>query len=170
MSIPRFFNFLIFIGCSALLITAIWIEPFSNMNPCPMCVMQRVVFGFIGALALIAALHNPGGFVFRGYTLGLFLAGIGGALIAGRQIWLQGLAADQVPACGPGLEYMIEVFPLMEVIEIALTGTGDCAEVQWRFLGLSIPGWSLVAFAGISLLALWMLIKGNRKKTMSDLD
>ncbi|MFT7371599.1 MAG: disulfide bond formation protein DsbB [Oleiphilaceae bacterium] len=156
---PRLLFFLIFIGCAALLTTAIFIAPFKDMNPCPMCMMQRAVFLALGALAAIAALHNP---VYLGqkiYALFLALISIGGASIAIRQLWLQSLPEDQIPACGPGLDYMIDVFPLLEVIEMSLRGTGDCAKVQWTLFNLSIPAWSLIVFIGITVLAIFILFK-----------
>ena len=124
-------HLLIVLACATLLLTAIFIEPFRSMDPCPMCMMQRAVFLALGAWSLIALLHNPArvGQIVYG-ALGILIASLGAA-IAGRQIWLQHLPEDQVPACGPGLEYMLDVFPLLEVIEMAITGTGDCAKVQW---------------------------------------
>lgn len=148
----------VFVACTLLLVTAIYIEPFKSMNPCPMCMMQRAVFVVIALLALIAAVHNAQAWGHRLYSGLILLVSMLGAGIAGRQIWLQNLPEDQVPACGPGLEYMLEVFPLLEVIQMAIQGTGDCAEVQWVFLGLSIPGWSLLAFVGIAVLMLGMMI------------
>jgi len=159
---PRLLFSLIFLGCAALLTTAIFISPFKDMNPCPMCMMQRVVFGALGVLALIAALHNPVYIGQKIYSVFLALISIGGASIAIRQLWLQSLPEDQVPACGPGIDYMIDVFPLLEVIEMSLRGTGDCAKVQWTLFNLSIPAWSLMAFIGIAVLAVFILF---RKRT-----
>jgi protein dithiol:quinone oxidoreductase len=81
-----------------------------------------------------------------------------GAAVAGRQVWLQHLPPDQVPECGPGLEYMLEVYPLGETLAKILKGTGDCAEVDWTFLGLSIAEWALISFivlTAVSVLQLW---------------
>jgi disulfide bond formation protein DsbB len=81
-----------------------------------------------------------------------------GAAVAGRQVWLQYLPPDQVPECGPGLEYMLEVYPLGETLAKILKGTGDCAEVDWTFLELSIAEWALISFivlAAVSVLQLW---------------
>lgn len=152
----------VFAACALLLITAIYIEPFKSMNPCPMCMMQRAVFVVLGVIALVAAVHNAKSFMRRVYGGLLSLFAFIGAGIAGRQIWLQNLPEDKVPACGPGLDYMLEVFPLLEVIEMAIRGTGDCAEVQWVFLGLSIPGWSLIAFLGIAMIGLGALFGKQR--------
>jgi len=160
---PRYLFLVIFIGCAGLLGSAIFIEPFSSMDPCPMCMMQRVVFCAIGLCALLACLHNPdfiGQKVYAGLTTILSVAG---ASVAMRQLWLQSLPEEQVPACGPGIDYMLEVFPILEVIEMAIRGTGDCAKVQWTLMNISIPGWSLLAFIGMSLLALCVLFKKRNK-------
>lgn len=148
---PRNIFIAIFVACAGLLVTAIFIEPFKSMNPCPMCMMQRAVFVAVGAVALIAAIHNAQNIGLRLYGGAISLISVLGAGVAARQVWLQNLPEDQVPACGPGLEYMLEVFPLLEALEMALRGTGDCAEVQWTFIGLSIPGWSFIAFSGFIL-------------------
>ncbi|KZY30680.1 MULTISPECIES: disulfide bond formation protein B [unclassified Oleiphilus] len=153
----------IFIACAALLVTATYIEPFSSMDPCPMCMMQRVFFSGIGLVALIGAIHNAGKIASSIYAFLAALLSVGGAAVAIRQLWLQSLPEDQVPACGPGIDYMLEVFPLLEVIEMALRGTGDCAKVQWTFMSLSIPGWSLLAFICFAIIGLSILFKKDNK-------
>ncbi len=162
----RLLNLFIFLGCIALLGLATLVEPFKSMNPCPMCMMQRAVFAAIALISLLAFAHNPAHWGRTVYgTFSAITAAIGAA-IASRQLWLQSLPEDQVPACGPGLEYMLEVFPLLEVIEMSLVGTGDCAEVQWTLAGISIPGWSLLAFVAIALaqvLALILRAQGKLK-------
>jgi disulfide bond formation protein DsbB len=103
---------------------------------------------------VIAALHGPlrrGAWIYG--ALAFAIAAIGAA-IAARQVWLQHLPASQVPACGPGLEYMLERFPLTEALRKVLAGSGECAEVGWTFLGLSIAGWSLVWFVLLGVYAL----------------
>lgn len=142
-----------------LVLTAIYIEPFASMNPCPMCLLQRAVFIAVAVIGGFAFIFQPHGALKKVFALFTAIAGIVGASIAGRQIWLQHLPEDQVPACGPGLEYMLDVFPLFEALRMALQGTGDCAEVQWMWLGLSIPGWSLLAFSAISLAGLYLLFQ-----------
>jgi len=161
MTLPnsRLLFLLIFIGCISVLGTAIFIEPFKSMDPCPMCMMQRVVFSGLGILALIAVLHNPAYIGQKIYSVLLAITAIGGASISIRQLWLQSLPEEQVPACGPGIDYMLDVFPLLEVIEMSLRGTGDCAKVQWTLFNISIPGWSLLAFTGMSIIALIILFR-----------
>jgi disulfide bond formation protein DsbB len=109
---------------------------------------------------LVATLHNPVGWGIRVYGALVTLLAGAGAAIAGRHVWLQSLPPDQVPECGPGLDYILEVFPLSEAVQMVLRGSGECAEVLWRFLGLSIPGWTLVAFSGFILYGLFIVIRG----------
>lgn len=156
-------HLLFFLGCSALVLIAIYVEPFKSLDPCPMCMMQRAIFIVIAALALLAAIHNPSGWGKKIYASLTGLVALGGAAVAIRQLWLQSLPEDRVPACGPGLDFMLEVFPLMEVLEMALRGTGDCAKVQWSLFGLTIPAWSLVAFAGIALLSTYLIFRKTEK-------
>jgi disulfide bond formation protein DsbB len=111
---------------------------------------------------VVAALHGPrrrGAFVYS--TLAFVIAGVGAA-IAGRQVWLQQLPAHQVPACGPGLEYMLERFAFFDAMRKVLAGSGECAEVGWRFLGLSIAGWSLVWFLVLGVFALVVAARAPR--------
>jgi disulfide bond formation protein DsbB len=108
-------------------------------------------------------LHGPQGFGVRVYGFLLAVSAGAGLGVAGRQLWLQSLPADQVPACGPSVDYMLEVLPWMEVLTTALRGTGDCAEVTWRFLGLSIPGWTAIFFALVLVIGLVMLFLPRKK-------
>lgn len=149
----------IFIASFSLVLTAIYIEPFKSLDPCPMCMMQRAIFVILGTFALLAALHNPAALGARIYAAITTVTAGFGIAVASRQLWLQSLPEDRVPACGPGLDYMLDVFPLLEVIEMALRGTGDCAKVQWTFMNLSIPAWSWLAFAIMAAISLWVLLK-----------
>ena len=154
----------ILLGCAGLLGSAIFVEPFKSMDACPMCMMQRAVFALIAVLCVLPLLHNPARLGQRIYASITALASIAGAAIASRQLWLQSLPEDKVPACGPGLEYMLDVFPILDVIAMAIKGTGDCAEVQWTLASISIPGWSLLAFILITLTCVWIFLKPSPKK------
>lgn len=127
-----------------------------GLEPCPLCILQRVAFIALLGVCLLAAVHAPTGGVGRkAYgALALLTAGAGAA-IAGRHVWLQHLPADQVPDCGPGLDYMLEAFPLSKTITMLFTGSGECAKVDWTFAGLSMPEWTLVWFAIFALGALY---------------
>ena len=130
-----------------------------GLHPCPLCITQRVFIILVGLTALIAALHHPGKKGQVIYSLfGIAFAGTGGG-VSLRQVWLQNLPEDQVPACGPGLEYMFSNFPLSEALTLLFQGDGNCAEVSASFLGLTIPGWTAVAFAGLICFNLWQMIR-----------
>lgn len=160
MNIPRHLIALaIVITSTGLVFTANFIEPFASMNPCPMCMMQRAIYLTVAGLAALTLISLRQTILRTIFSLLGLLSAIGGAAVAARQVWLQHLPADEVPACGPPLEYMIEVFPLMEVLQSMLMGTGSCAEIQWELLGLSIPGWSILAFTGLALGNILLLLK-----------
>jgi protein dithiol:quinone oxidoreductase len=131
---------------AALMGYALYSEHVLGLEPCPLCIFQRMAMIALGAVFLVGALHAPAGAAARIYSVLGVLAAATGVGIAGRHVWLQSLPPDAVPACGPGLEYMMDVFPFMEMLSMVFTGSGECAEVDWTFLGLSMPGWVLVWF------------------------
>ena len=137
-----------------ILCVALVMEHVFGLDPCPLCLMQRIWVFFAGLAAYLALLHNPRLGI---YPLATLLCALIGAGFSLRQLWLQSLPADQVPACGPDLAYMFEAFPLTEVIAAMTQGTGDCAEVAFSLFGISLPGWALLAFAvlGIGAIAQW---------------
>ena len=151
--------------CIGLLAFALYLQYVEQQEPCPLCILQRIAFFAMMAVFVIAALHGPhrrGAFV---YSTIAFLFAVAGAAVAARHVWLQHLPANQVPACGPGLEYMLERFPLSEVLGKVLAGSGECAEVGWRFLGLSIAGWSLVWFVLLGVFAIVIAARAPRART-----
>ncbi|MDZ7826222.1 MAG: disulfide bond formation protein B [Gammaproteobacteria bacterium] len=143
---PRRLFALMFLASAALLGTAFYMEYVMLLEPCPLCMMQRIWVAIAAVLALAAAVHGRGIRIWSGLIGAAALIGSGFSL---RQLWLQSLPPDQVPACGPGLSYMMEVFPPIEVLEAMVFGTGNCAEVSWTLLGLSIPAWVLIAFVAL---------------------
>lgn len=167
---PRILFALTALGCGALLGFGYYLQYFDGLEPCPMCIFQRLCYMGIGGVGVIGAIHGPrrAGVLVYGIATVVFAA-IGGA-IAGRQVWLQHLPADQVPECGPGLEFMLEMYPLADVIRTALAGTGECAEVAWTFLGLSIAGWSLVCFSAIFVVYIaYMTARMRHTRTLNAL-
>jgi len=108
----------------------------------------------VGVILLLAVIHNPSQFGIRGYGFLAGLTALVGAGISARHVWLQNLPADQVPSCGPGLNFMLDNFPLGEAIDMVMRGSGECAEVLWTFMGLSIPAWTLVAFLSLASVSL----------------
>lgn len=142
---------------------AIYLQRIVNLEPCPLCMMQRVPMTALVIAFFIAFLHNPGPLGIRLYgLLQLALAGVGIA-IAGRHVWLQHLPDDKVPACGPGLEYMMEEFPIFDAVSMVLQGSGECHEIAWSLLGLSIPEQTLLGFIALALVALVQIVMPNRK-------
>ena len=144
------------LACAALLGYGYYLQYFDNQDPCPLCLVQRGVYYGILLVCGLAALHFPGRTGKLLYCGAATVLALGGAGVAARQIWLQHLPADQVPACGPDLFFMMENFPLGRLLEKLFMGSGQCAEVTWRFLGLSIAEWSLAWFAALALYALWL--------------
>ena len=160
---PRVLNGLAFLACVVAMAGALYLQYFEDLEPCPLCVFQRV--GVIGAglFFLLATLHNPAATGQRVYAV---LAGVGavfGLAVAARHVWLQGLPADEVPACGPGLDYMLDVFPMQDVFSMVFKGSGECATIDWMFLGLSLPGWSLLVMTGLTAVALFQLFRPYRQ-------
>ena len=152
-SIRTFFA-LGFAACAAGMAFALYLEHFQGLEPCPMCVFQRVAMIAAGLVFLAGVAHGPkaaGRWVYAGIAA---LAAGAGAVIAGRHVWLQNLPPDQVPACGPGLNYLLESFPFMEVLNLVLRGDGNCAKIDAAWLGVSLPAWTMIAFIGLTLFAL----------------
>ena len=144
--------------CVFILATALYMEFAMHMDPCMLCMGQRFIYVAIAFVSLLAMLHNP---MFGGhqrYGFGLLLLSLLGMALAARQLYLQALPEAQVPACGPSFSYMVDTFPLTEVLSAMVQGSGSCATVQWSFLGLSIAGWSLIMFAFLGLNGLHLAI------------
>ena len=140
-------------ACLLLLANGYYLQYFQDQDPCPLCLVQRGFYYACAAVFVTAAIHGSGAMA---YSIAASLLALGGAGVAARQVWLQHLPADRVPACGPDLFYMVQNFPLVRTIEKLFTGSGQCAEVKWRFLGLSIAEWSLACFLALALYALWV--------------
>lgn len=149
--------------CVMMMGVALALEHIAGLAPCPLCVFQRVAVIAAGIVLAAAALHNPRGAVGKSLYALLGLAAVGtGAFIAGRHVWLQNLPADQVPSCGPGLAYMMDILPLQDVVAMVLTGSGECADIDFMLMGLSLPAWTFVGFLILALAPLrilWLAIK-----------
>lgn len=138
------------VGATAFLLAgALVMEHAFKFDPCPLCLMQRLWFALAGLISVVGILHSPRWGIYPLLTL---LAAVAGSGFSIRQLYLQSLPPDQVPSCGPDMSYMLENFPLSDVLAAMTRGTGDCAEVLWQF-GLTIPGWALVGFIAIALTA-----------------
>jgi len=147
----RWINLLGFTVCAALLGFGYYSQFYQGLEPCPLCIFQRVAFIALGVIFLIAGLHNPGRIGARLYAVLIGLAGLAGTGIAGWHVYIQNLPPDKVPECGPGLDYMLEAFNFSQTLKMVFTGSGECAEISWSFLGLSMPAWALLWFVGFTL-------------------
>lgn len=149
---------LCFLACAGLMGFGLILQHVMKLEPCPLCIMQRYAFIAIGLVALVAGLHNPHGWGRVLYALLMLIGAGAGAGVAGRQIWLQ--HNPQVSAqCGPDLDYMLESFPLAQVLPMLFKGEGDCGKVLWQFLGLSIPEWAMVWFVIFLALSVWIAFR-----------
>ncbi len=157
MTIPgrRVLNFAGFLSCAGMMAYALYAEHVLYLMPCPLCIFERIAVISLGAVFLVAALHGPSG---RGryiYTVLTALAAGAGVGVAGWHVWIQNLPADEVPSCGPGFEYIIDEFPLADALKMIFTGSGECASIDWVFLGLSMPAWVLIATGVIGIFGVW---------------
>ena len=149
-------------ACAGLLGFGYYLQFAQHLEPCPLCILQRLAFMALGLTFLVGAVIGSGRTGTRIVAgLGLLFAGLG-AGVAGRQVWLQSLPADQVPACGPGLDYMVGNFPLLKTLSMILRGSGECAENAWQFLGLGIAAWALVWFTLLGALSIHRLLRPGR--------
>ena len=147
--------------CVALLAFALYLQHVQGQDPCPLCILQRFAFMGMTAVFIVGALHGParrGAIVYS--AIAAIVATLGAA-IAGRQVWLQSLPPEKVPACGPGLDYMLDRFPLSQALSKILAGSGECAEAGWRFLGLTIAGWSLVWLVVLGVFAIVIAMRAR---------
>lgn len=156
---PRFWFLLGSLGCIFLLSMGAYFQFNQGLEPCPLCISQRIAIFLTGLVFMVAVALNPK--TQKGintYAIIGALTALGGASISTRHVWIQNLPPDQVPECKPALEYMLQNFPLIETVKLMLSGTGDCAKVDWTMLGFSMPAWTLVAFlmlASLSILQIW---------------
>ncbi|MGA8049348.1 MAG: disulfide bond formation protein B [Burkholderiales bacterium] len=152
------------LACAALLGAAYYLQYFQGQDPCPLCLVQRVFYLCAGIVFLVGALHGPKSWGATVYGVLAMLFAAGGLATAVRQVYLQHLPPEKVPACGPDLPFMLENFPISRTLTFLVRGSGQCAEVNWRFLGLSIAEWSLICFSGFIVYALWIAVRGARRK------
>jgi len=154
---PRVACALAALASAGLLGFGYFLQYMRGIEPCPLCLVQRAFFYLLIVTFLICALHGPQSLGRRLYGFVAMLLAAGGFATASRQVWLQHLPADKVPACGPDLAFMLQNLPLGRTLEKLFAGSGQCAEVKWTFVGFSIPEWALVWFALFFLLGLWLL-------------
>lgn len=141
---------------------ALYLQYIVELAVCPLCFTQRVFVIGGGAIAAIAALHGPSSALGqRLYGLCILAMMAVGGGFAGRHVWLQHLPADEVPACGPSVQYMLETLPFSDTLSILIMGDGNCADVVWTFLGFSIPELTLAMFFALGVTTLWLMIRSK---------
>ncbi len=153
-----FFGFLITLG---MIGTALFFQYYMELDPCPLCIVQRVIVLMLAVVFLLAFIQGPKSWGRRVYGFLLMLVSLTGLGVSGRHIWLQHLPKDQIPECGPGLEFWMNNLPATEVFEKLFKGTGECAEVVWSLFGLSIPEMTFIAFSLFFIYSLKLLIIGR---------
>jgi len=151
-----------FLLCAGFIGFALFSQFQWGLNPCPLCIFQRIAYAALGVVFLLGALHAPKGRLGRRlYGLLVFIPGAVGIGIAARHVWITHLPADKVPECGSPLSFMMEMNPITEVIRKVLTGSGECAKVDWTFLGMSMPAWSLLWFIVLTTWALYAAFRAR---------
>lgn len=138
-------NAALLLACIAMLVYALFLQYYRGLQPCPLCMFQRfavVGLALVFALALMAA--DNWELLRRVVAVLLGLVAAAGAGVAIRHLYIQSLPPGEVPSCGATLDYMLDVFPLSEVVRKVLTGSGECAKIDWTLFGLSMPGWVLI--------------------------
>jgi len=161
---PRFWFLFVALSCAGMLAYGLYVQHVLFIDPCPLCVLQRLAFIWIGLVGLIAAIHNPGRVGRWIYTVLLLAGTVTGIVIAGRHVWLQSLPPELVPGCGMGLNYMLDTMPFATVLKEVFYGSGECAEIDWTFLGLSMPNWSLLWYIGFTIVTIFTVAKAGKKK------
>jgi disulfide bond formation protein DsbB len=141
---------------------ALYLQYVLHEEPCPLCMVQRFAFAAMLVLFIAATLHNPGRLWAKIYAVLIGLFALFGVAVASRHIWIQHLPKDQVPACGPGLDYMLDNFPLSKVLKELMHGSGECAARGWNFLGLGLPEWALLSFIVLGGWAVFIAWRARR--------
>ena len=163
MTIPgsRSLNFVGFISCAGLMAYALYAEHVLYLMPCPLCVFQRIAVISLGVIFLVAAVHNPAGKGRNVYSMLVLLAAGAGIGVAGWHIWIQNLPADEVPSCGPGFNYIMDTFNFGEALRMIFTGSGECASIDWSFLGLTMPTWVVISVSVIGVAGIWNNLRSS---------
>jgi disulfide bond formation protein DsbB len=154
MSYRRLPNFVGFVLCAALTAYALYSQFHQGLEPCPLCIFQRIGIALTGLLFLLAALHHPRGAGRTVYALLIALGALATAAVAARHVYVQHLPPGSLPSCGAPLSMLLKFTPLWQVIKKVLTGSGECGAVNWRFLGLAMPTWVLLWALALGALGL----------------
>lgn len=157
MTLPnrRLLNLAGFLACAGMMGFALYAQYVLLLDPCPLCVFQRVATILLGVVFLFAFLHNAGNVGSKVYAALITLTAGFGVGVAAWHVRLQNMPKDEVPSCGPGFEYIMDNFALFDALSLIFQGSGECADVVWRFLGLSMPTWVLIGLGGLGIAGIW---------------
>ena len=158
---PRLLNLAGFLACAGMMGFALYAQYVLLLDPCPLCVFQRIATISLGVVFLLAAIHGPGRVGARVYAALIVLTAGFGVGVASWHVHLQSLPKDEVPGCGPGFEYIMDNFALFDALSMIFKGSGECADVLWRMLGLSMPSWVIIGLGGLLIAGVW----NNLRKT-----
>ena len=147
------------VACFATVALALVIQTKYNLEPCPLCITQRMFFMGLGILFLIGAFVKPASLLQKIFTFLQVVTALGGAGWAIRHWYLQANKESMVADCGVGFDYMFENFPLKKMFTLIFKGTGDCATIDWTFLGLTLPQLALITFIAFGVYAVWLGFK-----------
>ncbi len=166
MPATRSVFFICFLMCVGLLIAGAYMQVDMKLDPCPLCIMQRIIFIGLAILFFLATIHKVKLSGHRLYCILIFILSGLGIYFGARHVWIQALPPDAVASCGPSLGYMLKNFPLSDTLKLLFTGSGECYRVQWSFLGLSIAGWALVWSIIFSVVAIWQFFRKPIRNTL----
>ena len=164
----RLLNFAGFIACVALLGYAYYTQYELGLEPCPLCIFQRIGIAALGVVFLIAGLHNPRRWGASVYTVLIAVASLATVGVAIRHLYVQSLPPGTIPACGAPLDVLLQFTPVTEVIRKVLTGSGECSQVNWKFLGLAMPAWVLICALGLGALGVFTNTRIGRAKQVGE--
>ena len=157
MTLPnrRLLNLAGFLACAGMMGFALYAQYVLLLDPCPLCVFQRIATIALGVVFLLAFLHNPGNVGSKVYAALVTLTAGFGVGVATWHVRLQNMPTDEVPSCGPGFEYIMDNFALFDALSLIFKGSGECADVVWRLLGLSMPSWVIIGLGGLGIVGIW---------------
>lgn len=150
-----------FAACAVALAFAFYAQYGLGFVPCHLCIFQRVTLAAMGAAFLVAALVPDGRALRIGSAALIGIAGLATIATAGRHVWVQMQPAGTVAPCGADLEFMLDIFPLTDVILKVFRAGGECANVDWTLLGLSMPAWVLGSAIVLTAAGAWINLRRN---------
>lgn len=146
---------LIFLLCTGLISYALYLQQVEELLPCPLCIFQRMAYWLVGLTALAAFMHAPQRWGQRLYSGLIALFAFIGAIVAGRHAWLIRYPDSFECGISPEEEFLNSL-PLAQWWPAMFEANGDCTDNSWQLLTLAMPDWSLFAFIGLMIMAIWL--------------